>query len=819
MASPDRLADYNARRDFARTDEPQGLPGDPGGEDLRFVVQKHDASRLHYDFRIEWDGALLSWAVTKGPSRDPSEKRLAVRTEDHPLSYADFEGTIPEGEYGAGTVMLWDEGTWEPRGDVEKGLKEGELKMSLHGQRMQGNWVLVRMNTEGKRENWLLIKERDNHAGAADTLTDDNTTSVRTGRSMKEIADGATPKGGPKERKLKPPPFRKPQLATLVKDAPRGDDWWHETKFDGYRALVSIGRGGVRIFSRSGKDWTDTFAALDGAFDPLDCDAALIDGEVMAAKIEGSPFSSLQRALSEGRPLVFFAFDLLSLDGEDLTDAPLSERRGRLAELFEGLPGGGGPLRMSQHVEGHGPEVHAAACRAGAEGIISKKADAPYRGTRTKTWLKVKCARQQEFVVGGYSPSDKPGRPFSSLLLGTWREGDLVYRGRVGTGFSDDELERLAKRFHARKTSPFAEVPKSVRRNARWVRPEMVVEVAFTEFTKDGAVRHASYLGERHDKPAKEVGDEPEHEVEEMSEEPEIAGVRITHPDRQVFPKAGCTKRDVARHYERVGERMAPLVADRPLSLVRCPDGIEGECFFQKHGRKGFPDALGRVEIEEKDGGTAEYLTAGDTAALVAAAQMGTLEFHIWGARADRLERPDRMVFDLDPDEGMGWSDIRQAAFDIRGHLREIGLDSGVLLTGGKGLHVWMALRRISGWDTVKGFARTFAHALADREPRRFTATMSKSKRKGRIFVDWLRNERGATAIAPYSLRARPGAPVAVPVTWEELEDIDSPAAFGMGDMADRLTQDCPYAAQLEDLQSVGREAVNNLDRWIADGS
>ncbi|MFP4405476.1 DNA polymerase ligase N-terminal domain-containing protein, partial [Rhodosalinus sp.] len=382
MASPDRLADYNARRDFARTQEPRGLPGDPGGEDLRFVVQKHDASRLHYDFRIEWDGALLSWAVTKGPSRDPSEKRLAVRTEDHPLSYADFEGTIPEGEYGAGTVMLWDEGTWEPRGDVEKGLKEGELKMSLHGHRMQGNWVLVHMNTEGKRENWLLIKERDNHAGAADTLTDDNTTSVRTGRSMKEIADGATPKGGPKERKLKPPPFRKPQLATLVKDAPRGDAWWHETKFDGYRALVSIGRGGVRIFSRSGKDWTDTFAALDGAFDPLDCDAALIDGEVMAAEIEGSPFSSLQRALSEGGPLVYFAFDLLSLDGEDLTGAPLSERRGRLAELFEGLPGAAGPLRMSQHVEGRGPEVHAAACRAGAEGIISKKADAPYRGTR-----------------------------------------------------------------------------------------------------------------------------------------------------------------------------------------------------------------------------------------------------------------------------------------------------------------------------------------------------------------------------------------------------------------------------------------------------
>ncbi len=812
----DRLDRYQEKRDFARTAEPEGLvdaPRQGAGGGRRFVVQKHDASRLHYDLRLEHDGALLSWAVTKGPSPDPSEKRLAVRTEDHPLDYADFEGTIPEGEYGGGTVMLWDEGTWEPRGDVADGLDAGELKMDLHGHRMRGHWVLVRMQGDETRENWLLIKEKGGETGAADALTEGYSRSVRTGRTMRQIAKGEQPKQPcRKERSRKAPSFRKPQLATLVSDAPEGDGWWHETKFDGYRALAALGKGGVTLYTRSGKDWTDRFAALAGAFDPLPCDSALIDGEVMAAQVEGSAFSSLQRALSEGGALVFFAFDLLELDGVDLTAAPLKERRGLLGGLAEGLPPGG-PLRMSEHVVGRGPEVYAAACRAGAEGIVSKKTDAPYRSTRTKTWRKVKCGHRQEFVVGGRTPSDKPGRPFASLLLGTWEDGALVYRGRVGTGFAGRDFDEIAKTLTPRKTAPFAEVPKSVARGAEWVRPDTVVEIAFTEFTADGHVRHASYQGLRRDKDAAEVTAEtPE---ESMDDPPEVAGIAISSPGREVYPEAGCTKLDVARHYERVGERMAQIIEGRPLSIVRCPEGMAKQCFFQKHAGQGLPDAIGTLEVEEKDGDTADYIAISDTEGLVAAAQMGTLEVHMWGARADRLERPDRLVFDLDPGEGVEWEEIRAAAVEIRDRLEALGLRSGALVTGGKGVHVWAPLRRTSGWDTVKGFASTLAHALAKEDPDRFVAKMAKARRKGRIFIDWLRNERGSTAIAPYSLRARPGGPVAVPVTWDELKGLSGAAAFEMGDMEARLGQPCPYLDLAGDLQSITKDTLERLEGWL----
>ncbi len=812
----DRLARYHEKRDFARTEEPQGLADSPmrGARGARrFVVQKHDASRLHYDFRLEHEGAMLSWAVTKGPSPDPSERRLAVRTEDHPLDYAEFEGTIPEDEYGGGTVMLWDEGDWTPRGDPDEGLEKGELKMELHGRRMQGNWVLVRMKAEEKRENWLLIKEKDGETGAADALTKGNARSVRTGRTMNQIAKGEPPKQPRgKGRSRKAPSFCEPQLATLVDEAPDGDDWWHETKFDGYRALASLGKEGVTLYTRSGKDWTDRFAALAGAFDPLPCDSALIDGEVMAAVIDGSPFSSLQRALSDGGPLVFFAFDLLELDGVDLTGEPLKERRGLLGGLFEGLPGAG-PLRMSEHVVGRGPEVYAAACRAKAEGIVSKKADAPYRSTRTKTWRKVKCGKRQEFVVGGLSPSDKAGRPFSSLLLGTYDGDDLVYRGRVGTGFAERDFEEIGKALTSRKTAPFADLPRSVAREAEWVRPDTVVEVAFTEFTADGHIRHGSYQGLRRDKAAAEVTREtPE---DSMDEAPTVAGTAISNPGREVFPQAGCTKLDVARHYERVGERMAEIVKDRPLSIVRCPEGLSKQCFFQKHAGQGLPDAMGTVAVEEKDGETADYIALSDTAGLVAAAQMGTLEVHMWGARADRLDRPDRLVFDLDPGEGVDWADIRAAAIEIGDRLEALGLRAGALVTGGKGIHVWSPLRRTAGWETVKGFASTLAHGMAQEDPDRFVAKMAKAKRKGRIFIDWLRNERGATAIAPYSLRARAGGPVAVPVTWDELRALDEAAPFAMADMEDRLKNPCPYAELAGDLQSITKDTVEQLEDWL----
>lgn len=810
----DKLAEYNARRDFDNTGEPAGKVAKARHTGLKFLVQKHDATRLHYDFRLEWDGVLLSWAVTKGPSADPGEKRLAVRTEDHPLSYGDFEGTIPKGAYGGGTVMLWDQGSWQPEGDPDQGLKDGKLKFTLQGQRMQGGWALVRMRGKGKRENWLLIKHRDDYAtDAPEGLTESASTSITTGREMAAIAKSAPAKEPPARemaREMKRPAFQKQQLATLYAEAPEGDYWLHETKFDGYRALASLGKGGTRLLTRSGNDWTDRFAALEGVFDPVPCEAALIDGEVMAAKIEGSAFSSLQSALSTGAPLVFYAFDLLELDGDDLTTTPQGERRERLAELLSGVPKDGA-LRLSEHVVGNGPEIFAKACAAGAEGIISKRIDTPYRGKRTKAWRKIKCSRRQEFVIGGFSPSDKSGRPFASLLVGIYDGKQLRYRGRVGTGFAEADFDRLKSAMTLRKTSPFEDVPGDIERGAKWVRPDLVAEVEFAEFTSDGYVRHGSYLGLREDKDAIAVRAEKPKE-DEMSKT--VLGVTITNANRQVFPDAGCTKLDVAQHYARVADRMMDLAGNRPLSLFRCPGGLEEPCFFQKHDSGGMPDALSRIAIKENDGQAANYLYGTRPQSLVSAAQMGTIEFHIWGARTDLLDRPDRLVFDLDPDEALDWSDVRDAAFDVRDTLDRLGLKSGAIVTGGKGVHVWMPLRRSRGWDTVKLFAKTFAHVMADKWPDRYTATMSKKKRGGRVFIDWLRNERGATAIAPYALRARKGAPVAVPVTWEELQHLKAPNTFRMADMKERMQTPCPALEQQKSLQSLTKDVIERLQSW-----
>lgn len=814
----DPLAEYNDKRNFTRTGEPIGRIPAAADDNHRFIVQKHAASHLHYDFRLQWNGVLLSWAVPKGPSSDPREKRLAVRTEDHPIDYAGFEGTIPKGEYGAGTVMLWDEGTWSAQENFGQGLKKGKLKFTLQGSRMHGGWTLVRMQRkpDDKRENWLLIKEIDDDAGEEpDALTDQFDVSVRTGRPMKRIAAAVGPvasAAADRKRRGKRPAFTTPQLATLVDKPPEGDDWLHETKFDGYRCLAALGGGGTRLYTRSGKDWTDRFGRLATAFDALPCDTALIDGEVMADRIRQSAFSSLQRALKEGGDLVFFAFDLLRVDGTDLTDAPLIERRERLAGLLAGLPAGGA-LRTSDHVIGHGARIFAAACEAGGEGTVSKRLDAPYRGGRAKTWLKTKCTRRQEFVIVGFSPSDKKGRPFASLLVASHEAGKLRYKGRVGTGFSEASMKDLSAAFTPRKTPPVGDVPAAIARGASWLRPDLVAEVEFTEFTADGHIRHGAFLGLRHDKTADQVRLE---EPMQQNEETGIRGIRVTHEGRRVFPEAGCTKGDVARHYDRVGERMIGLIGQRPLSLFRCPSGIDGQCFFQKHDTGGMPRELGRVEIGESDGNAARYLYATGPGGLVAAAQMGTLEFHVWGARRDRLDRPDRLVFDLDPDEGLGWDAVRTAAFDLREALAGIGLKTGVIVTGGKGVHVWTALRRTRGWDTVKLFAKTFAHAMASREPERFTASMSKARRKGRIFIDWLRNERGATAIAPYSVRARAGAPVAVPVTWTELRKIEASGGFSMGDMAARLKSRCPALALQEERQTLSDGVIDGLQQMVA---
>ena len=508
---------------------------------------------------------------------------------------------------------------------------------------------------------------------------------------------------------------------------------------------------------------------------------------------------------------MFQAFDLLSLDGEDLGALPQLNRSGRLATLLAGLPEDGA-LRMSAHVGGGGPETFRRACAGGGEGIVSKRADAPYRSGRTKAWLKVKCTRRQEFVVGGWSPSRSRGRPFASILVGETGPEGLRYRGRVGTGFAARDFDALTAAMTARRSSPFNDVPSDVARDARWVRPDLVVEVDFAELTGDGIIRHGSYQGLRRDKEAADVTFETPKETGPV----DVAGVRISNPDREVFPEAGRTKADLARYVERAGDRLTEIAGRRSLSLVRCPEGIGGQCFFQKHGGKGFPAALSRIDIEESDGGTGEYLYATRTESFVAAVQMGVIEFHIQGARVDRLDRPDRLVFDLDPDEALGWAEVLSAARDVRDRLDGLGLASTPVVTGGKGVHVCVPLRRTRSWESVKLFAKTVAHVMAEAEPDRFVATMSKTRRKGRVFIDWLRNDRSATAIAPYSARARAGAPVAVPVTWDELDRLKGASAFRLGSVEERLEVPCPYIAALGELQTLSDGVVDLLSDWAA---
>ncbi|MFL9839725.1 DNA ligase D [Sphingomonas sp. ST-64] len=792
MAKADPLARYNAMRDFAKTAEPRGEIAK--GKGRRFIVQKHDATRLHWDFRLEIDGVLKSWAVTRGPSIDPGEKRLAVRTEDHPMSYATFEGTIPKGEYGGGTVMLWDQGEWAPiPGKSAKDLDKGHLHFVLEGERMKGEWLLIRLKPRGKekRENWLLRKIDDAHAGATDALVETGLTSVTTGRTMQEIAEGVKP-NAPPAKKAKPnarrsasapaPSFRDPQLATLVDSVPSGNGWLHEMKYDGYRALVAVGKGGPRVYTRSGLDWTEKFTGIAEAAASLPASSALIDGEVVAFK-DGKPdFSTLQEVLSDGRgDLAFFAFDLLEQDGEDLTDLPQIERKERLRALLDGADP---RLLFSEHVLGAGEKLFEAMCREGHEGVISKRADAPYRGKRTKSWLKIKCTRRQEFVILGWLPSSAKGRGLRSLLLGVNQDGALRYAGKVGTGFnasnSDELMAKLAR--IERKTAP-ADVPKVAARGAHWVTPKLVAEVAFAEFTAENVVRHASFIALRDDKPAEDI-------VTERAAPPPPpahSDIKISSRDRVIFPDAKITKGDLADYYAAVAPIMLPWVADRPVSLVRCPQGRARQCFFQKHDAGSFGDHVHHVDIKEKDGSLEPYLYVDDADGLLACVQMGTIEFHGWGSRVADVEKPDRLVFDLDPDEGLDFETVKKAAADLKQHLADMGLTSWPMLTGGKGVHIIVPLTPKAEWPAAKSFADRFARALAQAEPERFTANLKKAERKGRIFIDYLRNQRGSTAVMPYAARARPGAPVAVPLGWSELRDADSAQLFTVRDAAELL--------------------------------
>jgi len=608
------------------------------------------------------------------------------------------------------------------------------------------------------------------------------------------------------------PSFRPPQLATLANSIPDGEEWLFELKYDGYRCVAAVAGSTVRLYSRNGHDWSHQFRALVAPLGRLTRSSALIDGEACAIDPDGrTDFTTLKLALASGAPLVYFAFDLLEADGKALGALPLIERKARLERLL-GERAEGDAVQFSPHVMGNGQAVFDAICHDRHEGVIAKRADASYRGTRTRDWLKVKCVRRQEFIIGGWTPSTRRGT-FASLLVGTRENGVLVYRGRVGTGFTADEAEALQHKLEgrSRKTTPFAAVPAIIARSAQWVRPDLVGEIAFTEFTADGLLRHPSFIALREDKPAIAVTREGEALSTRGTLAAERLHVRLTSPDRIVFPGQGVTKGDLAGYYDAVAKRMLPYVAHRPLSLLRCPQGRASACFFQKHDSGGFPDAMSRIALTEKSGTRAEYFYVSDTAGLLAGTQMNVLEWHVWGAKVDDLEHPERLIFDLDPDEGLAFDRVRRAAETVAELLQRVGLRCYPLVSGGKGVHVIAPVAPDTAWPVAKSFCRSVALRLAAGDPARFVATMSKARRKGKIFIDYLRNERGSTAIAPWSTRARAGAPVAVPVTWKELPGIPAANRFSIAAAAERAADDDVWSGYFSHPPSLQR-AIRALD-------
>jgi bifunctional non-homologous end joining protein LigD len=828
------LEKYRAKRDFSKTAEPAGKASrgkaKAGGI---FVVQKHAATRLHYDFRPEHGGVLWSWAVTRGPSLDPHEKRLAVHVEDHPIDYASFEGTIPKGEYGGGSVIVWDEGTWTPDHDPAAGMKKGHLDFELHGEKLSGKWHLVRLKPRSgeKKDNWLLIKSDDAAARPGEDILNERPESIKSGLTVEEVGEGKAAKGEkPKVWHSNKPAtakarrematkldFIEPALATLERDAPSGKEWLHEVKFDGYRMQAQIAGTEIQLLTRTGLDWTKRFgASISAALASLKCSDAILDGEIVVPADNGvSSFSLLQADLSASRTnrMIYYVFDLLRLDGEDLRGEPLVERKERLRELVERLPDDAA-VRFSDHFVEPGKVMLKHACRMGLEGVVSKRADAPYRSGRTGVWIKSKCTQRQEFVIGGYLPSDKTGRGLRSLLVGYHEGAALKYAGRVGTGFSTkagDDLKRKLDALKAKK-SPFdARVPGG--KGLVWVEPELVAEVEFLSWTADRIIRHASFQGLREDKPADEVvQEEPAAPDARPGKErvsrgrsaksaaaPKRKGefvvtssVKLTHPDKLLWPDEKVSKQDLLAHYDLVWPRMEPFVVGRPLALVRAPDGVGGQRFFQKHASAGMSDKIFKSKDPEDD---EEILFVKDFDGVAALVQMGVVEIHIWGCKVDEIDTPDQIVFDLDPDEGVSVDTVRQAALDIGARLEELSLPTFVKTSGGKGYHVMVPLKPQAKWDAAKGFAHDFARAMEQAEPDRYTATLSKKARTGKIFIDYLRNGRGSTTVAPYSSRAKKGATVSMPVTWKEIEDGLPPNAFPIGDATTlkRLAADDPW--------------------------
>lgn len=863
------LETYRKKRQFDVTPEPRGRKAPSGGH--RYVIQKHAARRLHYDLRLELDGVMKSWAVTRGPSLDPNEKRLAVHVEDHPVEYNTFEGTIPEGEYGGGTVMVWDRGRWFPEGDPHKGLAKGHLVFDLDGEKLRGRWHLVRMRArEGDRhDNWLLIKGKDDEARGPDDsdILEEQSRSAATGRSIEEIAAGKggkkrvwhsnrkagageaedKPRSAPKAKKASTRAAAKPKqraktalavaridgeptarqrstgrraalpdfvpfsLAMLYEKPPSGPEWLHEIKFDGYRLEARLDQGKVQLLTRRQQNWTDRFKPVAAAVAALPAESALLDGEVVVEDEHGvSSFSLLQTDLKDGREdrFVYYVFDLLSLDGRDLSQEPLMERKAALTRLLKAADGTG-VIRFADHFNERGSLILQKACEMGLEGIISKRRNAPYRSGRSDNFVKSKCRGGQELIVAGYSPATAMPNAIGALIAAVNENGELRYAGRVGTGYTQKMAQDLFKRLQPlRIEKRQIKLPADERRkDVVWVRPELVIEAASAGMTHGGILRQASFKGIREDKAAAEVVPEEPAPMKNLAKDPvsapsknsrpartrkdknnnaEVSNVRLTHPDRVYWADVGITKKDLADYYVSVWDWMKPHLVNRALAIVRCPDGTGGECFFQKHIAANVKSSPLRHAVPGKDHDVIAVETVDD---LVALAQSGALEIHVRGSRLDSLETCDRIVFDLDPGEGIAWRQVIAAAREVRERLQAEKLESFVKLSGGKGVHVVAPIADVD-WDTAKLFTQRVVTGMAADNPKLYLAKMTKALRKGHIFIDYFRNSREATSVAAYSTRSRAGAPVSAPITWERLSRTNGGNDFSLLDLKKRLQED-----------------------------